>query len=54
MYAKESQHQKVVVSFYEKITLATLELLDKGIEILKELIPLGYSLTLCVFLKKKI
>ena len=33
MYAKESQHQKVMISFYEKITLATFELLDKGIEI---------------------
>ncbi|CAB3981584.1 importin-13 isoform X2 [Paramuricea clavata] len=29
MYAKESQHQKVMVSFYEKMTLATLELLGK-------------------------
>ena len=35
MYAKESQHQKVMVTFYEKMTLATLELLNRGMEILK-------------------
>ena len=30
MYAKESHHQNVMVNFYEKMTLATLELLEKG------------------------
>lgn len=30
MYGKESQYQKVIYTFYEKMTLATLELLEKG------------------------
>lgn len=30
IYAKESQQQKVMVNLYEKMTMATLELLDKG------------------------
>ncbi|XP_028412939.1 importin-13-like isoform X2 [Dendronephthya gigantea] len=29
MYSKESQHQKVMLIFYEKMTLSTLELLEK-------------------------
>ena len=31
MYAKESKQQKVLLTFYEKMTMATLELLEKGI-----------------------
>ena len=30
MYAKESQHQKVIFTFFEKMALVTLDLLQKG------------------------
>lgn len=30
MYAKESQHQEVIFTFFEKMALASLELLQKG------------------------